>query len=120
MLGGWLVAGVILSLLIVISLAGGLVLAAISATESQAVQLSMLTLLFTIFFSGLFVSVASIEPPIQFVSYLVPVTHAGAALRQVMLRGGGAPVAQLEALGLMVGVFVPLAYLLTGRVYRLR
>jgi hypothetical protein len=52
------------------------------------------------------------------VSYVVPVTYAGAAFRAIMLRGDAPPLWDVSALALMAVVLVPLAYLLIRRSYR--
>ncbi len=119
LLGNVLLAALILGLLIVVALALGLILAALSTNEPQTVQLAMLTLLFAIFFGGLFVPVESVDMPVRAVSYLVPVTHAGVALREVMLRGGLSSAEPLWSLTLMAVVLAPLAYLLMRRSYRM-
>ncbi|MGH2588420.1 MAG: ABC transporter permease [Dehalococcoidia bacterium] len=116
--GSLLLIALILALLIVVSLAIGFILAALSSNEPQTVQLAMLTLLFAIFFGGLFIPVESVEMPVRAVSWLVPVTHAGAALRAAMLRGDLIPWDALWSLVLMALVLVPIAYFLTRRSYR--
>jgi ABC-type multidrug transport system permease subunit len=85
----------------------------------QTVQLAMLTLLFAVFFGGLFVPVTSVALPVRAVSYVVPVTYAGAALRTVMLRGDVIPLEAMAVLTLMAALLVPTAYLLVRRSYRL-
>lgn len=119
LLGSLLLIGLILALLIVVALALGLILAALSTNEPQTVQLAMLTLLFAIFFGGLFVPVESVDMPVRAVSFLVPVTHAGVALREVMLRGGLTSAEPLWSLALMAVVLAPLAYLMMRRSYRM-
>lgn len=118
LLGSLLLMALILALLAVVSLAIGFIIAALSSNEPQTVQLAMLTLLLAVFFGGLFVPVESLEMPVRAVSWIVPVTHAGAALRAVMLRGGSIPLEAIWSLLLMAAVFIPLAYLLTRRSYR--
>jgi ABC-2 type transport system permease protein len=119
LLGNLPVIALILLLLIAVSLAVGLIIAALSSNEPQTVQLAMLALLLAVFFGGLFVPVESVVMPVRLVSYVVPVTHAGEALRAEMLRGELRTLAPVGWLCLMALVLVPLAYLLTRRSYRL-
>jgi ABC-2 type transport system permease protein len=119
MLGNVLLAALILLLLATTALAIGFIIAAFSSNEPQTVQLAMLVLLLAVFFGGLFVPVESLLMPVRVVSWVVPVTHAGAALRAVMLRGEPPPFDTIWPLLLMIGVLVPLAYVLTRRSYRL-
>jgi ABC-2 type transport system permease protein len=119
-LGPALLAVLILALLVLVALALGFIIAAVSATETQAVQLAMLVLLFAIFFGGLFVPLASLEMPVRAIAYAVPVTHAGQALRAVMLRGALVPISAIASLALMAALLMPAAYLLMQRSFRLR
>ena len=59
----------------------------LSKTESQAVQLAMLTLLTSVFFGGFFLPLQSFIAPVQYLAYLLPVTHGIISLQDVMLRG---------------------------------
>ena len=120
LLGSLGMAALILALLIAVALAIGFILAAVSTTETQAVQLAMLVLLFAIFFGGLFVPVVSLDMPVRLIAYAVPLTHAGAALRPVMLRGDLVPLSAVVALAVMAAVLAPLASLLMGRSFRMR
>jgi ABC-2 type transport system permease protein len=113
-------AVLILALLIVISVAIGFCLAAISQTETQTVQLAMLVLLFAVFFGGLFVPLYALDYPVRAIAYIVPVTEAGDALRTVLLRGNTVPIWELAALGGMAAFFIPLAFLLMRRSFSTR
>jgi ABC-2 type transport system permease protein len=82
----------------------GLALAHVAHTESQAVQLSMLVLLASVFFGGFFMSLEQLFPWVHVISYALPVTYGAADLREVMLRGSAPPPALLYgplALGLL-------------------
>ena len=74
-------------LLILASLSFGFFISAISNSESQAVQFSMLVLLASVFFSGFFIGLESLAPYVRVVSYALPVTYGIRALQAVMLRG---------------------------------
>ena len=87
-LGDWVYLVLSLGLVVFASVGLGFLIAAVSKSESQAVQLSMLILLASVFFSGFFLRVQTIWEPIQAVSYALPVTYGIANLQVIMLRGG--------------------------------
>jgi ABC-2 type transport system permease protein len=96
----WLVVG----LTIFASVGLGFALSVIARTESQAVQLSMLTLLTSVFFGGFFLPLDQLWPQVHVLSYLLPITYGAIDLREVMLRGAAPPQAFLVgplALGLL-------------------
>ena len=80
------VAGVV-ALLTVASLGLGLFISLVADTERQAVQLAMLVLLGSVFFSGFVLPVDEFRLPVQALAWLLPVTHGIALLQQLMLRG---------------------------------
>ncbi|HLG73602.1 MAG TPA: ABC transporter permease [Chloroflexota bacterium] len=82
----WAVVAVLL-LLIAASVGIGLVVSLVSASEQQAVQVAMLVLIASVFFSGFLVSLDTIDWPIRIISFLLPVTYAIRTLDDVMLRG---------------------------------
>jgi ABC-2 type transport system permease protein len=87
LLGGWLpFAGVVL-LLTFASLGVGLVISLLADSERSAVQLSMLVLLASVFFSGFILPVEDFAEWMEYVSYSLPVTHGIAILQALMLRG---------------------------------
>jgi ABC-2 type transport system permease protein len=47
----------------------------------------MLVLLTSVFFSGFFLRLEALWPPVRSVSYALPVTHGIGSLQDVMLRG---------------------------------
>jgi ABC-2 type transport system permease protein len=79
----WLSIG----LTIFASLGLGFAISVIANTESQAVQLSMLALLTSVFFGGFFLPLEQLFPWVWAVSYVLPVTYGAIDLRDVMLRG---------------------------------
>lgn len=81
-----LITGLLL-LLTVASLGIGLLISALSRSESQAVQLSMFILLLSVFFSGFFLPLQSFWPPVRAVAYTLPITHGIEGLLRLMLRG---------------------------------
>ena len=87
MLGGWpLFVGIVL-LVTFASLGVGLLISLVADSERQAVQLSMLVLLASVFFSGFVLPVSDFAEWTQYLAYALPVTHGIATLQELMLRG---------------------------------
>ncbi|HEY3082347.1 MAG TPA: ABC transporter permease [Chloroflexota bacterium] len=80
-------AGVIL-LLSFASLGLGLLISILADSERQAVQLSMLVLLASVFFSGFVLPLEEFLPQVRWFAYALPVTHGIRLLQDLMLRGG--------------------------------
>ncbi len=97
--GSWLWLGGVLMVTMTASLALGFVIAAIAKTDAQAVQFAMLALLFTIFFSGLVVSLTRLAPGVKQLAFAVPATAGTAALQDVMFRGDAPGLPWLVILG---------------------
>jgi len=87
MLGGWPLFGGIVLLLTFASLGVGLLISLVADSERQAVQLSMLVLLASVFFSGFVLPVSDFAAWTQYLAYALPVTHGIATLQEHMLRG---------------------------------
>ncbi len=79
-------AGVIVAL-VVASLGFGFLISLVSGSERQAVQLSMLMLIASVFFSGFFIRLDSFVWPVRGIAYVLPVTYGIQTLQNVMLRG---------------------------------
>jgi ABC-2 type transport system permease protein len=69
------------------SLGLGFVLSLLAQTTSQAVQYSMLALLTSVFFTGLFLNLELLRPSVRVISRAVPATYAIWLLQDIMLRG---------------------------------
>lgn len=108
-----LVVGIVL-LLTFASLGYGLLISLVADSERQAVQLSMLILLASVFFSGFVLPVADFEPWMRYIAYALPVTHGIETLQQLMLRG---EVTATWMLGVLLGIGVALY---VGSLLRLR
>lgn len=67
------------------SLGWGFLISAVVSSDSQAVQLSMLILLMSVFFSGFFIALSSFLPFVQWVANLLPVTHGLRSFQNIML-----------------------------------
>jgi ABC-2 type transport system permease protein len=114
LLGGWPVFVGIVLLLTFASLGVGLLISLIADSERQAVQLSMLVLLASVFFSGFVLPVTDFAEWTQYLSYALPVTHGIALLQEHMLRGELRDTWMLGVLA-VIGVV-----LYTGSLLRLR
>jgi ABC-2 type transport system permease protein len=79
--------GAVVGLLLLASIGLGLVVAVVSDSERQTVQLSLLILLASVFFSGFVLPLEEFNPPVQALAFLLPVTHAIRLMQDVMLRG---------------------------------
>ena len=110
LLGDPLLFVAIVAALVFASLGLGLLISAVADSERQAVQLSLLVLLASVFFSGFVLPVAEFRPEVQALSYGLPVTNGIRLLQDVMLRGGTYVLWQL---GVLVGVGVALLLLTT-------
>ena len=105
--------GIVL-LLTFASLGVGLLISLIADSERQAVQLSMLILLASVFFSGFVLPVTDFATWMQYLAYALPVTHGIASLQELMLRGG---VRETWMLGALLGIGI---VLYVGSLLRLR
>jgi ABC-2 type transport system permease protein len=85
----WVSFTLLMALALLASLGIGYLVAAVSDTDSQAVQLSMLLLLTAIFFSGLFMPLDRIGMPVELVSWMMPATYAFEGAQDLMLLGQG-------------------------------
>ncbi len=87
-LGDWVLLFFTIVLVIFSSVSLGLLISTVSRSESQAVQISMLVLLASVFFSGFFLRLEALWWPVRAVSYALPVTYGISGLQVIMLRGG--------------------------------
>jgi ABC-2 type transport system permease protein len=87
LLSGYLAALLIVLLLTFASLGVGLLISLVADSERMAVQLAMLVLLASVFFSGFVLPVQDFIGPVQYLAYGLPVTHGIATLQDAMLRG---------------------------------
>lgn len=87
MLGDPLLLGGIVALLMLASLGLGLLISIVSDSERQAVQLSLLVLLASVFFSGFVLPIEEFEAPVRAMAYGLPVTTGIRLTQDVMFRG---------------------------------
>jgi len=113
---GWV--ALVIGLVLLASLALGLLISVISSSERQAVQLSMLLLLASMFFSGFVIRTNEFQPLVQAGSYLLPVTHGIRLLQDLLLRGTITHPWQLLALALIAAVTLVASWGLVRREMR--
>ena len=114
LLGGWLpFVGIVLALTFA-SLGVGLLFSLVADSERQAVQLSMILLLASVFFSGFVLPVTDFADWARYLAYALPVTHGIALLQDLMLRG---EILQAWMIGALVAIGLVLYF---GSLIRLR
>ncbi len=117
-LGSALLIAATIALLLAASLGLGLIISVISDSERQAVQLSLLVLLASMFFSGFVLRTEEFEVPVQIGSYLLPVTHGIRLLQDEFLRGSVEQPWQLAALAVIAAVLLTASWALIRREMR--
>ncbi|HXI45275.1 MAG TPA: ABC transporter permease [Candidatus Acidoferrales bacterium] len=108
----------VLGLLLAASLGLGLLISVVSGSERQAVQLSMLTLLASMFFSGFVLRINEFEAPVQLAANLLPVTHGIQLIQDLFLRGSVNHLWQVAALAIIAAVLLVASWLLLRREMR--
>lgn len=78
---------VILILLATASVGIGFLISAVSRTDSQAIQLTMLVLLLSIFFTGFFLPITGFSWPAWIIALLIPMTYAIEGFQNLLLAG---------------------------------
>jgi ABC-2 type transport system permease protein len=113
----WL-AGVV-GLLVLASLGLGMVIALLADSERQAVQLTLLVLLASVFFSGMVIGIDEFRPEVRTAAHALPVTHGIRLVQDLMLRGQTTVVWQVGALaGIAVALIAASWVLLRLRMSR--
>ena len=108
----------VIGMLLVASLGLGLLISVVSDSERQAVQLSLLTLLASMFFSGFVLRIEEFQPAVQAGAYLLPVTHGITLMQELMLGGIIVHAWQLLALGVIAAVLLGSSWFLLWREMR--
>ena len=103
-LGTWAMLAAVVGLLLLASIGLGLVVAVVSDSERQTVQLSLLILLASVFFSGFVLPLEEFNAPVQAIAFLLPVTHAIRLMQDVMLRGSTLYLWEFGALAAIAAV----------------
>lgn len=114
-LGSPLTFAAVVLLVTVASLGIGFLISAFSRSDSQAVQLSMLVLLLSVFFSGFFLPLQNFLAPVRVFGQILPLTHGIAGLQSVMLRGVDPSLVTWSALGGIALVTFAVTMLVEGR-----
>jgi ABC-2 type transport system permease protein len=118
MLGAPAPIALVIGMLLLASLGLGLLISVVSDSERQAVQLSLLTLLASMFFSGFVLRISEFQPAVQVAAYLLPVTHGIALLQELMLNGTVTQPWMLAALTGIAGVLLVSSWVLLRRELR--
>ena len=106
----WQLVGV-LGLLVLSSLGLGMIVGLISDSERQAVQLSLLVLLASVFFAGFILPLRQFSGPVAALANVLPVTHGIQLVRDIMLQGWIAATWHVGALAVMAGAFLLVAWI---------
>jgi ABC-2 type transport system permease protein len=112
-----LIAGVV-ALMVFASLGMGLLISVIADSERQAVQLALLLLLASVFFSGFVLPINEFREGVQYAAYILPVTHGIQLLQDLMLRGSTEAWWQLGALAVLGVVLLILTVIALRRTMR--
>jgi ABC-2 type transport system permease protein len=111
---GWI--ALVALLLIASSLGLGLLIAAVSSSEPQTVQLSLLVLLASVFFSGFVLAINEFSEPVRTMIYALPVANGIRLLGDFMFRGGTIVGWQIGLMAGLAAVYILLAWLVLRRV----
>jgi ABC-2 type transport system permease protein len=111
MLGDPVALAATIGLVLLASLGIGLLIAVISDSERQAVQLSLLLLLASVFFSGFVLAISEFSEPVRVLAYTLPVTHGIQLMQDIMLRGGTAQTWEFGALAIIATVTLAFSWL---------
>jgi len=105
----------VLVLLTMASLGVGFLISSIVNSDVQAVNLTMIVLLLSIFFSGFFLTLDRLLPAVRAVSWMLPITHALEAMRTIMFRGGSVSIPIWASLGAGSLVLFFVTWMMLGR-----
>jgi len=110
---GWI--ALVAALLVASSLGLGLLIAAVSDTEPQTVQLSLLVLLASVFFSGFVLAISEFSEPVRSLIYVLPVANGIRLFGDFMFRGATVVSWQLWLLAGLAVAYIGTAWLLLRR-----
>ena len=117
-LGSLALVAAVIGLLLLASLGLGLLISVVSDSERQAVQLALLVLLASMFFSGFILPIAEFTPPVQVAAQVLPVTHGIRLLQDLLLRGSIIHPWQVGALAAIAVVLLAASWVLLRREFR--
>jgi ABC-2 type transport system permease protein len=104
-----------IALVLLASLCLGLLISLLARTETQAVQVAMLTLLAGLFFGGFMLALDGLAYPVKALAWLLPVTYGIRMLHDVMFRGAEPAVTDLAGLCALVVAYGGVATVLLRR-----
>ena len=110
---GWI--ALVVLLLVAASLGLGLLVAAVSDSEPQAVQLSLLLLLASVFFSGFVLAIDQFSEPVRSLIYALPVSNGIRLLEDFMFRGATVVSWQIGLMAALAAGYIALAWALLRR-----
>ena len=90
----------------------------VSDSERQVVQLSLLLLLASVFFSGFVLGTDEFTEPVRSLTALLPVTNGIQLIGDVMLRGSVQAIDSVWILAGEIAVYTGLAWLILRRALR--
>lgn len=108
----------LLVLLATASVGLGFLISAVSQTDSQAIQLTMLVLLLSIFFTGFFLPLTGFSWPAWIIGAMLPMTHAIEGFQELLLKGNPVPGAVWFSLLVLVLLSYGPVLLIMRRQYR--
>ena len=109
-----------IGLLLLASLGVGLLISVVSDSDRQAVQLALLMLLASVFFSGFLLDIQEFVPAVQGLGYLLPVTHGIRLFQDLMLRGSTTEPWHFAALAGLAAITLTASWLLLRRALSVR
>ncbi len=105
-------------LLALASVGIGFLISSVSRSDSQAIQLTMLLLLLSIFFTGFFLPITGFAWPAWIIAIIIPMTSGIQGFQNLMLAGTNAGGEYLWLLGLLAAVYFGAVMLIMRRQYR--
>ncbi len=108
----------LLLLLAMASVGIGFLISSVSRSDSQAIQLTMLLLLLSIFFTGFFMPLTGFSWPAWIIAYLIPMTHAIPGFQDVLLSGTSVGVGEFQGLIFIALISFGLVLLIMRRQYK--
>ena len=113
--GDPVLVGLCIGFVLAASLGLGLLISVVSDSERQAVQLALLVLLASVFFSGFLLDLDQFTPAMQVVGNLLPVTHGIRLLQDLLLRGSTVETWRLGVLAAIAVATVGVTWLVLRR-----
>jgi ABC-2 type transport system permease protein len=103
-LGSALELALLLLLVALASIGIGFMISVVSQSDSQAVQLSMLSLLMSVFFSGFFLPLEHFSAFVHVIGAIIPLTHGITGAQDILLRGSSVDLYNWLSLGVIAVV----------------